>query len=53
LNNFRANHKNIFEVLRTITTKEAFFIQRLKPKLKGIELIAMNLTTEYMCIDIK
>jgi len=51
MNNFRANYKIILEVLRTITTKEDFLIQRRKPKLKDIELIAMNLTAEYMGID--
>jgi len=51
MNNFRANYKKILEVLSTITTKEDFLIQKRKPKLKDIELIAMNLTAEYMGID--
>ncbi len=51
MNNFRANYNKILEVLSTITKKEDFLIQKRKPKLKDIELIAMNLTAEYMGID--
>jgi len=51
MNNFKANYNKILEVLNTITKKEDFLIQKRKPKLKDIELIAMNLTAEYMGID--
>jgi len=51
MNNFRANYNKILEVLNTITKKESFLLQKRKPKLKDIELIAMNLTAEYMGID--
>ncbi|PQB03277.1 IS982 family transposase [Polaribacter filamentus] len=51
MNNFRANYNKILEVLATITEKEQFLRQNRKPKLKDIELIAMNLTAEYMGID--
>jgi len=51
MNNFQANYNKILEVLSTITKKEDFLIQKPKPKLKDIELIAMNLTAEYMSID--
>ena len=51
MNNFKANYNKILEVLSTITEKEQFLKQKRKPKLKDIELIAMNLTAEYMSID--
>jgi len=51
MNNFEANYNKILEVLKSITEKEQFLKQKRKPKLKDIELIAMNLTAEYMSID--
>ncbi len=51
MNNFKANYNKILEVLNSITEKEQFLKQKRKPKLKDIELIAMNLTAEYMSID--
>ena len=51
MNNFKANYNKILEVLKSITKKEQFLKQKRKPKLKDIELIAMNLTAEYMSID--
>ena len=51
MNNFQANYDKILEVLNSITEKEQFLRQNRKPKLKDIELIAMNLTAEYMGID--
>ena len=51
MNNFKANYNKILEVLKSITEKEQFLNQKRKPKLKDIELIAMNLTAEYMSID--
>jgi len=51
MNNFKANYNKILEVLKSITEKEHFLKQKRKPKLKDIELIAMNLTAEYMSID--
>jgi hypothetical protein len=52
MNNFIGNYDKILEVLATITEKEQFLRQNRKPKLKDIELIAMNLTAEYMVIGI-
>ena len=52
INNFSKNYDKILEVLATITEKEQFLRQNRKPKLKDIELFAMNLTAEYMGIDI-
>jgi len=37
----------------TITEKEQFLRQNRKPKLKDIELIAINLTSEHLSIDIE
>ena len=51
MNDFKANYEKILEVLQTITKKENFLNQIRKPKLKDIELIAMNLTAEYLSID--
>jgi len=49
-NNFQSNYDKILEILKTITEKENFSHQIREPKLKDIELIAMNLTSEYMSI---
>jgi len=43
MNNFRANYDKILGVLKSITEKEHFLRQNRNPKLKDIELIAMNL----------
>lgn len=51
MNNFKANYDKILEVLSSITKREQFLQQKRKPKLKDIELIAINLTSEYMSID--
>ena len=51
MSNFKANYNKILEGLQTITKIENFLNQKRKPKLKDIELMAMNLTAEYMSID--
>ncbi len=51
MNNFTANYNKILETLKSITEKEQFSNQKRKPKLKDIELIAINVTAEYMSID--
>jgi hypothetical protein len=51
MNNFRSNYDKILGILKSITEKENFLTQIIEPKLKDIELIAMNLTAEYMSID--
>lgn len=51
MNDFRANYDKILEVLQNVTEKESFLTQIREPKLKDIELIAMNLTAEYLSID--
>ncbi len=51
MNNFDANYNKILKVLKLITDKEQFLRQNRQPKLKDIELIALNLTAEYLSID--
>ncbi len=51
MNNFSANYNKILKVLRSITEKEQFLRQNRNPRLQDIELIAINLTSEYMSID--
>jgi hypothetical protein len=53
MNNFNPNYNKILKVLKLITEKEQFLRQNRQPKLKDIELIAMNLTAEYLSIDIE
>ena len=51
MNNFEANYNKILKVLKGITNKEQFLRQNRQPKLKDIELIAINLTSEYLSVD--
>lgn len=51
MHNFRANYEKILEVLNTIESKSNFLYQIRTPKLTDKELIAINLTSEYMSID--
>jgi hypothetical protein len=51
MNNFGANYEKILEVLKQIESKKNFLKQKRKPKLSDIELIAVDLTAEYMSID--
>ena len=46
-----SNYDKILEILKTITKKKKKNLTQIRePKLKDIELIAMNLTSEYMSI---
>jgi len=51
MNNFTANYKKILDTLQQIESKMNFLNQKRKPKLSDIELIAIDLTSEYMGID--
>jgi hypothetical protein len=51
MNNFSINYRKIVETLRTIESKKNFLHQIRTPKLSDIELIAIDLTAEYMGID--
>ncbi|MEW7277779.1 hypothetical protein ABW636_04220 [Aquimarina sp. 2201CG1-2-11] len=49
--NFQANYEKILEVLNQIEATSNFLFQIRIPKLSDKELIAINLTSEYMNID--
>lgn len=51
MNNFIQNYNIILTNLQKLPIKSIPFIQIRKPKLSNLELIAMNLTAEYMGID--
>lgn len=51
MHNFQANYDKILEVLNHLDIQENYFTQIRKPKLSDKELIAINLTSEYMGID--
>lgn len=51
MNNFHTNYGKIFETLQQIESKMNFLNQIRKLKLSDIELIAIDLTSEYMSID--
>jgi len=51
MNNLLANYEKILEVLRKISPDRLLTIQRRKPKLSDLELIALSLSSEYMGID--
>lgn len=51
MNNFIANYGKILETLQQVEKKMNFLNQKRKPKLSDIELIAIDLTAEYMGID--
>lgn len=51
MNNFIQNYEIILKSLQEIKEEEPIFVQIRKPKLSNIEIIAMNLTAEYMSIN--
>lgn len=51
MNNFNANYGKILDTLQQMDSKKNFLNQKRKPKLSDIELIAVDLTSEYMGID--
>ena len=51
MNNFGANYGKILEILKQVENKKIFFNQIRIPKLSDIELIALDITAEYMSID--
>lgn len=54
MHNFRANYEKILEVLKKLELdSENFLFQIRKPKLTDLRIIAINLTSEYMSIDIE
>jgi len=51
MNNFSANYEKILETLQKVENKMNYLHQVRKPKLSDMELIAIDLTSEYMSID--
>lgn len=51
MHDFKANYDKILDVLYQIEPNSNFLLQKRKPKLSDRELIAINLTAEYMSID--
>jgi len=51
MHNFKTNYDKILEVLTKFESKNYFLSQIRIPKLSDKELIAINLTSEYMSID--
>jgi len=51
MNSFSGSYNKILEILHKIEKKDNFLNQIRKPKLSDKELIAMNLTAEYLSID--
>jgi len=53
MHNFQSNYDKILDVLKGLGTKSDYLRQIRKPKLSDLELIAIDLTSEYMSIDIE
>lgn len=51
MNNLSQNYKIILKELQNTCGHINFFIQKRKPKLSDLELVALNLTAEYMMIN--
>lgn len=51
MHNFQANYNKILKVLKELDSKMDYLHQIRKPKLRDKELIAVDLTSEYMSID--
>ena len=51
MNNFSASYEKILDILKQIEQKMNFLNQIRISRLSDIELIAMDITAEYMSID--
>lgn len=51
MNNFYASYKRILRVLQTISEKQLLAYQRRTLKWSNLELLAVNLTAEYISVD--
>lgn len=51
MHDFQTNYNKILNVLHQVESNSNFIYKRKKPKLSDLELIATNLTAEYMSID--
>ncbi len=51
MSNLESSYNKILGTLHQVESKENFLNQIRKPKLSDIELIALNLTSEYLGVD--
>lgn len=51
MHNFQVNYDKILKVLRSNISSDTFITQNRKPKISDIELVAIDLTAQYMSID--
>ncbi len=51
MNNFIANYEKILETLQKVESKMNFLNQKRRPRLSDIELISIDLTSEFLGID--
>ena len=51
MNSFSANYEKILGILQQVEQKKIFLSQIRIPKLSDIELIAIDITEEYMSTD--
>ena len=51
MHNFQANYDKILKVLKELDSKMDYLHQIRKPRIRDKELIAIDLTSEYMGID--
>ena len=51
MNNLDAIYDFILNELRKLTLNENFYFKPIKPKLSDLELIAINISAEYLSID--
>jgi hypothetical protein len=51
MNNFEAKYELILKELKNLDFSDNFYFKPIKPKLSDLELIAINITAEYLSID--
>ena len=51
MNNLDAIYDFILNELRKLTLNENFYFKPIKPKLSDLELIAINISAEYLSLD--
>lgn len=51
MSNFEANYKLILNELQKLEFSDNCYFKPIKPKLSDLELVAINITAEYLSID--
>lgn len=51
MNNFEAKYELILNELKRLDFSDNFYFKPIKPKLSDLELVAINITAEYLSID--